>query len=557
MKSKLSELGVATILLSMSAVAAAKDIYVSPSGSDSNAGSSASAPLKTIAAASRQAYAGDTVWLMAGQYSESIIPARSGTSSSPITYKQYGTGSAKIVDASSGTNETAIYISGLSDIVIDGIDADGINNGPDANLNSFVTISGSTRIVVRNGTFRRANGWAGIEANNQSSYVTIEDNDLDMIGVFYGSNGEQQGEGILVQYGNPHHVLVQRNNISHAGHDCITIGGQYNVAQDNYMNNDWSDVIGQAGGYRNAVVFGSNNVFQRNYMTGSGPTLGSRDYAALLKVEGSNNIVRGNVFANAYYMAIQSDAGDWTPSGSKDLIYNNTFYKLGGSAWMVGVYAGYYRSDDVFKNNLVYESRQSPLNSNHDYEVSLWVKEAGLGTTARSTVMNNLFYPAQGKEPRVYSDTNLGGVSVSAAESAYPSYFSKNFKAVPQFTSSTRTKVADFTLSNSSEGVDRGAYLTTTTGSGRSTTVPVQDPYYFSDGLGITTGDTVQLQGSTTRAKVVSIDYSAKTLVLDTTVSFSSGQGIALSYGGSAPDVGAAEAGVRNAPMPPGGVSLK
>lgn len=557
MKSKLSELGVAAILLSMSAVAAAKDIYVSPSGSDSNAGSSSSAALKTIAAASRQAYAGDTVWLTAGQYSESIIPARSGTSSSPITYKRYGTGSAKIIDASSGANETAIYISGLSDIVIDGIDADGVQNGPSANLNSFVTIAGSTRIVIRNGVYRRANGWAGIEVRDQSSYVTIEDNDLDMIGVFYGSNGEQQGEGILVQYGNPHHVLVQRNKVSHAGHDCITIGGQYNVAQDNYMNNDWSDVIGQAGGYRNAVVFGSNNVFQRNYMTGSGPTLGSRDYAALLKVEGSNNIVRGNVFANAYYMAIQSDAGDWTPSGSKDYIYNNTFYKLGGSAWMVGVYAGYYRSDDVFKNNLVYESRQSPLNSNHDYEVSLWVSEAGLGTTARSTVVNNLFYPAQGKEPRVYSDTNLGGVSVSAAESAYPSYFSKNFKAVPQFASSARAKVADFTLSTSSEGVDRGAYLTTVSSSGRSTTVPIQDPYYFSDGLGITTGDTVQLQGSTTRAKVTRVDYSARTLVLDTAVSFSSGQGIALSYGGSAPDVGAAEAGVRNAPMAPGGVRLQ
>ena len=72
--------------VSVVAAASAKDIYVSPSGDDSSAGNSAAAPLRTIAAASSCAAAGDTVHLGAGQYGQPVVPVASGTAGAPITY---------------------------------------------------------------------------------------------------------------------------------------------------------------------------------------------------------------------------------------------------------------------------------------------------------------------------------------------------------------------------------------------------------------------------------------------------------------------------------------
>ncbi|KAG9020569.1 hypothetical protein FS842_007200 [Serendipita sp. 407] len=74
-------------------------IYVSPSGSDSNSGTSTSAPLKTIQAAVNKAVAGDTIFLRAGTYAPStnIQITKSGTSSAPITLKNYN-GEKVIID---------------------------------------------------------------------------------------------------------------------------------------------------------------------------------------------------------------------------------------------------------------------------------------------------------------------------------------------------------------------------------------------------------------------------------------------------------------------------
>jgi hypothetical protein len=66
-------------------------IYVSPSGSDSNSGTSISTPLLTIQAAVNKAVAGDIIYLRAGTYAPStnIQITKSGTASAPITMKNY------------------------------------------------------------------------------------------------------------------------------------------------------------------------------------------------------------------------------------------------------------------------------------------------------------------------------------------------------------------------------------------------------------------------------------------------------------------------------------
>lgn len=556
----------ATLLLLSVGAADAADIYVAGNGSDSNSGSR-TAPLKTIAAAVQAANPGDTVWLSPGQYHESLVPTRSGTQGRPITFTKLGPGPSVIVAASGGTSMTAIYVNGLTDIVIDGIDANGGTPPPGAVFTSFATISNSSRVVLRNGTYVNANGWWGIGVNNNSSYVVIQNNSVDMVGQFLSpkTNGGS-GEGILVQYGNPTHVLVEGNHVTHCGHDLMSIGSEFNIAQDNYLNNDWTDVQGTPAGYRNVVVIGNNNVFQRNYLTHSGPGPASYRATTLLRVEGSNNIARQNVLTNGFNQAFQSTAGSWTANGSGNRIYNNTAYDIGGPAWAEQIYQpGYTRGNDVFQNNLVVNSRIAP--PDYDNDIVFYVQTESQGQTSGSSVISNLIVPAAGKTPTIMLGPSPGTVPLQAPGAAVSNKVFHNvigvrpvFAATPLATSSSAAPgaaaaIAGYRLSAGSPGLGQGAFLTKTTAQGQSTTVPVEDASFFIDGFGIIPGDRVKLQGGSQAVLVTHVDYAANTLTLAQSVAFSSGQGVSLDYQGTAPDIGATSMGV--APLPPNNVQVK
>ena len=64
------------------------EIFVSPTGSDSNTGRIAS-PFKTIQKAATVAVAGDIVKIREGVYRETVTPANSGTSGNPIIFESY------------------------------------------------------------------------------------------------------------------------------------------------------------------------------------------------------------------------------------------------------------------------------------------------------------------------------------------------------------------------------------------------------------------------------------------------------------------------------------
>lgn len=114
-------------------------------------------------------------------------------------------------------------------------------------------------------------------------------------------------------------------------------------------------------------------------------------------------------------------------------------------------------------------------------------------------------------------------------------------------------------LQTNSPCIDKGVWLTTCVANGSGTSIPVADAYYFYNGLGVTDGDQIQLQGSTNRARITAVNYGTATLTLDTSLTWTNGQGVALAYEGNAPDVGAYESGVTGAPeatnIPPSIVS--
>lgn len=78
------------------AFATGTSFYVSPSGNDANAGTSPGLAFKTIQKCATVAVAGDTCNISAGTYRETVTPANSGTSSSPITFQKYGSGDVTV-----------------------------------------------------------------------------------------------------------------------------------------------------------------------------------------------------------------------------------------------------------------------------------------------------------------------------------------------------------------------------------------------------------------------------------------------------------------------------
>ena len=82
----------ATLSLVPSSSAFAKTLYVAPSGSDANAGTVITAPLRSLNKAISVAVPGDKVLMRSGTYGALNTTTRvnkSGTASAPITYARY------------------------------------------------------------------------------------------------------------------------------------------------------------------------------------------------------------------------------------------------------------------------------------------------------------------------------------------------------------------------------------------------------------------------------------------------------------------------------------
>lgn len=572
------------MLLTASIGAQAKTIYVSPSGSDQNPGTSASVPLRTIAAASARATAGDTVYLLAGQYNEAIVPANSGTATAPITYRSATDSPAVISNVKIG-----ILVSSKAYLVLDGISINGGSASPDASVNTFVVIQNSHHVTIRNGNFRYANGWSGVDISGQystdgrywgsvspgavsqgtTSYITIENNVIDNVGQF----ASLYGDVVQVAYGTVRQILIQHNTLRHGGHDLVEMDSDNSVLQDNTLDNSYADLTGGDTGYRSIEVRGSYNVVQSNFMAHA-RVGGDGRYAPLASIRGKQNIVRWNVFFDAINGGIQTwcgtGPGDSTAIGN-GRIYNNTFDQLGGSAWAVWAYTGCDRLGSfAFVNNLVVNTRSAVGTTMQngatvpDADLFLAVSggdgltDMGTGPTGGAVARGNLFAPANGTVGYVILAGAGGRMTIDAAAAQNPLLFSKNVNARPVFVAVRPALMADFQLQPSSPGVGAGVFLTTASGSGNTKRLPVHDSLYFSDGNGLLPGDTIQLQGTTQTATVVAIDRVANILTLSVPLTFSSGQGVALAYAGAAPDVGAPVGGVdTKRPLAPSGVTIR
>lgn len=467
-------------------------------GNDSNDGSLAS-PWQTIAKANAELSAGESVYILAGQYSQPVYPTNTGTAALPILYSSYTNASVTITGAI-----TPLTISGKSYITVSGLNF--------TNVSRFGLLSSATNNTITNCTFAYINGasfWGGlaIAFSSRSNLVTG-------CTLHHWGDTEPSAEGDMIDIGGEttdtsYYNRIENNTLYSSGHALLNLRCGYNVVRGNTAHNEvWSGGYGHRcfivdadpdlpGGYNliesNRLSFATNSV-------DGGANVG-------LDLRTRLNIVRFNTFFN------NSDVGLMMAGGSGQVdeaiynhIYNNTFYTNGldtsfsDAAIGMQTYGAPFivKTNSIF-NNLFWMHGSSYWNSGANAALAMQIRSNNWEQT---------------------SDPLFTDVATA-------------------YTATTAGK-PDLTLQAGSPCVNAGGFLTTiTSASSSGTSFTVADPWFFQSGLGGIAGDLVQLQGQSTTARITGI--SGSTITVDASVTWTNGQGIALPYSGSSPDIGAYE----------------
>jgi hypothetical protein len=167
-----------------------KTYYISPGGSDANAGVSTSSPWKTFGYAIPKLHAGDTLVLMDGTYTTAesgnlIINctasgnAKSGSPGTPITVKSQN--QRKALLHNNGASRPASLI-GCSWWIIDGLSIRGSDNPNPSNDSTLLTVikKSSNNIIKNNLLFNtnRYRGGGGVVIYDGSTRNIVEGNEL-------------------------------------------------------------------------------------------------------------------------------------------------------------------------------------------------------------------------------------------------------------------------------------------------------------------------------------------------------------------------------------------
>jgi Bacterial Ig domain/Putative Ig domain/Immunoglobulin domain/Right handed beta helix region/Immunoglobulin I-set domain len=321
-------------------------LFASPSGNDSNSGTSASSP-KTFQGAANATQPGSVLCLLGGTYnfSSSFTPPSSGTPSSWITYKNYGDGPVNIVytgpaDASpifrlgSGSFPTG----GVSYIEFRGLNLNGNSNSGDAFwcqgthhlrfINNSMSDTGTAGIGTRDCDYLTADhnliyhngympastpdpqwyGWtSGISYNSNQWFDTypgfhnIISNNI-VAGEFDSSSNHTDGNGIILDLSNGSYnastantppVLIINNVVYGNGGRCIHayIVTNFWIVNNTCYNNNLDPTLGTAGSF-------STSGSQNGYFINNISLAWSSAYPTYIQ-EGSNSNIQ--YFADMYY----------------------------------------------------------------------------------------------------------------------------------------------------------------------------------------------------------------------------------------------------------------
>jgi PKD repeat protein len=533
--------------------------WVSPTGTVAWQNARSDTPLSgaaccSLRTANTNATAGDTICLRGGTYTTSLAPAHSGTKENRIVFQAYG-GEIPLFTVTEAGGRWAIKLQGCGYIKVDGITS--------SNSGAFFFIGyGACYNEITNCAFDRSS------ADYQLGYITdwnsarnakagtrhnwLHHNSFSRYGAIDYLTGEDLGTiRISSNYDDTtSHNTFEDNVFSYGGHDCIDIGGQFNVIRNNVFHNEgayFKDLTKRFDNVPSSGYFGNRNILLSNSGENPGTAFhtlieGNRigyagtppddDGSTGIENAGCHTLVRYNdIYGNGgmgYYSKMQPEGGQNTnlKSGSWGRVYHNT------------IYHGGYGDASIYGNQF-------------KHGVCIWSYAAFDDWPTNVVVKNNIVYD-NFQEWRVGSSNILPQVTYANNFNANPAFVN------PDMSDKSSLVLPDLRLAAGSLCIDTGAPLTQAKGSGSdSLTLVADDAFLFQDGTwgsALTHGvthfpDWIAVGTVENSVRIAAIDYATKTITLASPLTWTDGAKIWLysdSGGrrvlkGSAPDIGAHE----------------
>jgi len=503
------------------------------SGSDGDA-------YTTLQSAAVAAVAGTQVLIREGEFNEQLSPQKSGEEDNYITFKSYEN---EIVGITGESLNPAIWIDRKDYIVVEGLHVHDVDR--------WLNALGSHHIIIRNNKFERALNPYGSSKTGiflqTCTYAKIQNNIIN--------ESTQDNLGLIDCDFN----LIEGNTITKAAHTLWTLKcSNYNVIRGNYFHNEIQK-IGEIFDCHNAGYGGGSfpklysyddtkyNVVEQNTFAYTASPEDRSPYAGI-QYAGQHGIIRNNIFYECegppISLTYYSDEAKYCYSNriSHNVFFNNEF----GGIRISGTESTDFK-DQQIKNNILFKNKFIQRDFRWSWYEELNNKPVQIFTGRDSDILferNNIF---NSEEDELYvvafgsrfSSSNDEPKPLSWWETNHSQIFKNNEQVNPGFVDEINK---DFHLLESSPMIDAGNFLTKTTNPGtNSTTMEVEDAGWFMDGFGIVSGDTIQLEGQSVFAIIISIDYTTNTLTLDRTLSWDTGLGISLKYDHVGPDIGAFE----------------
>ena len=302
----------ASLLIATTASAAGgRDLYVSPSGSNTASGLSRAAAFQTLHHAFSQLQPGDTLWMGGGTYTESADVNNSGTASNWITIAALP-GEKPILSL---RDDNALKFNGSSYVELRGLELDGNQDGPDSEIGVGVLIyNGAHHIRVVGNTVHDFNA-GGVVSVGGSSHLEIYHNTiynnawwnkdqhsgislLGLVDVGGGNDANGYSNYIIgnLVYGNANKVHSRHNPGRETDGNCLVMDV---TLESNYTGSTLigSNICVSNGGrgfqaYRSNNVDVVNNTFYQNMQTPAVANIGSEIMAyESQNVQFFNNLV--------------------------------------------------------------------------------------------------------------------------------------------------------------------------------------------------------------------------------------------------------------------------
>lgn len=334
----------------------AKDIYVSPGGSDTNSGS-IDAPVNTIQKGLELTSPGFTLYLRAGTYKEKIVFPKSGRKDKTITLKPYQ-GEKAIISGeglSVSGNEALVTLNGVSFIVMEGLDICNFKTtAGGANVDGIVVKGGSTNITLRknrvyhienNASAEMGRSGHGIHVIGNTAVVMtkilVEENEIFDCNTGYSEN--------LTVNGYVDGFEVRKNKVYNGENIGIVAAGGYAANTDPSLN------------YARNGIIADNEVFNLDGRTGPIPAFKDHNGAIGIYVDGARNIIveRNLVKDCGRGIGIVSETNNFPTQDC--IVRNNLVYNCSLAGIYLGGYIGYTgggTSNCYVVNNTIYHNNK-------------------------------------------------------------------------------------------------------------------------------------------------------------------------------------------------------